>query len=46
MEHMALNIKKVKVRVRVPNIAREEYKLIVVDISVSMRNMAVRKTRI
>jgi hypothetical protein len=43
---MTLNIKKVRVRVRVPNMARKEYKQVAVDISASVRNAAVRKTRI
>jgi hypothetical protein len=41
---MTLNIKKV--RVRVPNMARKEYKQVAVDISASVRNATVRKTRI
>jgi len=41
---MALNIKRV--RLRVPIMAREEYKQIVVDISAIVENMVVKKVRI
>jgi hypothetical protein len=44
VEHKTLNIKRV--RLRVLNIAREEKKQVVVDISASVGNVAIRKTRI
>ena len=44
VEHMALNIKGV--RLKVQNMAKEEYKQVVVDISASVGNAMVRKARI
>ena len=43
-EHMTLNIKWA--REKVSNMAKQEYKKVVMDISTNVKNAAVRKARI